>query len=150
MLRVHDGKTVNVGEPVLANAPLGLAQHRDRQVDASDPTGPGILGQRQSGADANFEDTAAYAFGSGNRRPAAALKHGAEHEIVDRCPACVSLGDSSLVEFGPYRRATHTLCTRVPWRRHQRTAAIATPAPVVAVFQAATVLAINPPPSTRA
>ena len=38
-----------------------------------------------------------------DRGLAAALEHGAEHEIVDRRPARIGLGDGVLVEFSPHR-----------------------------------------------
>ena len=132
MLRVHDGEPVDIGEPVLGHALLGLAQHRRREIDADEPVAPGIFGQRQAGADTDFEDAAADALGRGDRGLAAAIEHRTEHEIVDRRPARIGFGDRGLVELS----------------RHQRAAAMAPAAPWV--FAAATVLAIMPPPSTRA
>ena len=62
-----------------------------------------IIGQRNAGADADFEDAPADALGRRDRRLAAALEHLAEHEIVDRRPARIGLGDRALVELARHR-----------------------------------------------
>ena len=59
MLRVHHGERLDIGEPVLAHALLRLAQHRLGIVDADDAVGARIVGQRDAGADADFEDAPA-------------------------------------------------------------------------------------------
>ena len=52
-----------------------------------------IIRQRNAGADADFEDAPADALGRRDRGLAAALEHRAEHEVVDRRPARIGLGD---------------------------------------------------------
>jgi len=59
----------------------------------------GIVRQRYAGADSHLEDASADAFGGGDRCMPAALENRAEHEIIDRRPARVGLGDHLLVEL---------------------------------------------------
>ena len=74
---------------------------------------------------------AADALGRGDRRLAAALEHRAEHEVVDRRPARVGLGDASCVELARHRarralragtrqRAAATLSRAARGRRRAR------------------------------
>src|SRR5262249_25621777 len=50
-------------------------------------------------ADPHLEDASADAFGGGDRGVAAALENRAEHEIINRRPARIRLGDRLLVEL---------------------------------------------------
>ena len=93
-----------------------------------------VIRQRQAGADADFEDAAADAFGRSDPGLAAAIEHRAEHQIVDRRPARIGLGDAGIVEFPP------CVASGAAARRRR----------CLFVAQGGTVLAITPPPSTRA
>ena len=85
-LRVHDCECVHIGKSVLGNAPPGLAQHRLGDIDADQPIGAAVVGQRNAGADADFENAPANPFGRRDRRLAAMFEHASEHEAVDRRP----------------------------------------------------------------
>ena len=63
--------------------------------------------QRNAGADTNFKDASADAFGGGDRGVAAALEHRTEYQIIDRRPAVIRLGDCLLVEID-IREAGHS------------------------------------------
>jgi hypothetical protein len=89
----------------LNSALLRLPQHRLGNIDAANPAVARILRQRDAGADADFQDAAADALGRGDRRVAAAFKHRAEDEIVDRRPPRIGLGDGVGVEVGLRKRA---------------------------------------------
>src|SRR5579884_946716 len=102
--RVHYRESVHIGEPMLGDALLRLAQHRRRYVDADKPVGPAIIRQRQAGADADFEYAPADALGRGDRRLAATLEHRAEYQIVDRRPPRIGFGDGIVVELGRHPR----------------------------------------------
>ena len=99
LLRIHDSKAVNVAKAVLRRAHFGFLQHRDRQIDAGEAIGPRIIGQRQSGANADFEDVAAYPLGGGDRRLAAAVEHRAEYDVIDGSPAGIGFGDRVVIEL---------------------------------------------------
>src|SRR5262249_23047919 len=77
-----------------------VAQHGLGNVDAAKTVGAGIVRQRYAGADSHLEDASADAFGGGDRGMAAALENRAEHEIIDRRPARVSLCDHLPFELG--------------------------------------------------
>src|SRR5262249_22619369 len=64
------------------------------------PTVVGIKRQRDSGADADFEDASADPFGRGHGGVPTALEHSAEDQIVNRRPARIGFGDSKIVEIG--------------------------------------------------
>ena len=103
MLGVHHRQRLDVGQPMLDDAVLRAAQHRRRDVDADQAIFPVVALQRDAGADADFEDAPARCtaspLGGGDRRPPAALKHRAEHQVVDRRPALVSLRDPRAVDI---------------------------------------------------
>src|SRR5499433_675992 len=143
MLGVHDPKSLDVGEPELDDALLCLAQHGLGDVDAAKAVGARIVRQRYAGADPHLEDASADAFGGGDRGVAATLENRAEHEIINRRPARIRLGDRLLVELCA-RQIGHgsvsfspTLCSRP--HQPRAVAAIAIPAsdsryPPVATF----------------
>src|SRR5215469_12109735 len=99
MLGVHDPKPLDIGEPELDDALLCLAQHGLGDVDAAKAVAAGIVRQRYAGTDSHLEDASADTFGGGDRGMTAALENRAEHEIIDRRPARVGLGDRLLVEL---------------------------------------------------
>ena len=103
MLRIHHGKSVDIGQPVLGDARLRLAQHRRREIDTDQAVRPGIAGQGQAGADTDLENAAADALRRLDRSFAAALEHRAEYEIVDRGPAGIGFGDTGFIEFVRHR-----------------------------------------------
>src|SRR5205807_3424836 len=80
------------------NALPGLLQHRLRNIGADDAKVGCVLRQRDAGADADFEHTAADLVGGGDGRLAALAEHAAEHEIVNRRPAIVGGLDHFAVE----------------------------------------------------
>ena len=96
VLGVHDGERLDVPEPELRYALLCLAQHRLGNVDAAQPDIGRIVGQRHPGADADFKNAAADAFGGGDRGVAAVLEHRAEHQVIDRRPSRIGLSIVSL------------------------------------------------------
>src|SRR3954451_155554 len=100
VLRVHDGQRLDIGKSVLGDALGRLAQHRRRDVDADDTVGARIVGQRNAGADTDFENASADALRRRDRGAAAALEHPAEHHIVDRRPARIGLRYCRIVELG--------------------------------------------------
>ena len=75
VLRIHHGEAIDIGQPVLGDTVLGLAQHRRGEIDTGEAVGPGIFRQRQPGADADLEDPAADALGCRDRSLAAAIEH---------------------------------------------------------------------------
>ena len=118
MLGVHHPESLDIGQAELGDPLLRLAQHRLGNVDAANAAGARIIRQRDAGADADLEDAAADAFGGGDRGLPAALEHRAEHEIIDRRPARIGLGNRVLVELGA-RQIGHELapCLATRWRR---------------------------------
>ena len=91
-------KRLDVGKTERAHALLRLAQHRLGDIDAAQFRGGRIIRQRQSGADADIEHPAADPVGFGDGRLAALVEHLAEHQIVDRRPAPISLCDPRAVD----------------------------------------------------
>jgi len=155
MLRVHHRQRLDMGEPMHEHPLVRLAQHRLAVVDTHDPLRGRIIGQRNTGADADVEDAPADALGRGDRSLAAGVENRAEDEIVDRRPARIGLRDRVDVDFARHRprhaylRAVASL-TR-DYETHIRLAPDATPASRTGATRvAATALWINPPPSTRA
>ena len=72
-----------------------------------------IIRQRDAGADADVENAAR------RRRSAAAIEalrprveHRAEHEVIDRRPARIGLGDRVAVDFDRHRRSTSSTAIR--------------------------------------
>ena len=88
-----------MGETILGDALARLAQHRLGEVDADDPAGARVVWQRESRADANLENAPADPLARGDGGAVAALEDLREHDIVDRRPPCVGLGDRLPVEF---------------------------------------------------
>jgi hypothetical protein len=78
---------------------LRLPQHRLGNIDATQFRGPRIIRQRQSGADADIENPSADLVGFRNGRLAAVIENLAEYQIVDRCPALISLCDPRAVDI---------------------------------------------------
>src|SRR5262249_40154780 len=70
-----------------------------RNIDAAESGRRRILRQRQPGADTDIENAAADPVGLGDGRLPAGVEHLAEHEIVDRRPAPVSLFDPLAVDI---------------------------------------------------
>src|SRR4029453_14469884 len=62
-----------------------------------------IISERNAGADANIEDAPADALGGRDRGLAAGVEPRAEHEIVDRRPARVSLRNRVDIDFARHR-----------------------------------------------
>ena len=109
--------------------------------------GPEVL--RRIRADANLKDAPADPLCRRDRRFAPAIEHRTEHQIIDRRPARVGFGDAVLVELNPHKRPRHKASNATaPQRRcvaaSSCASGLATPA------AAAMVLAMKPPPSTRA
>ena len=107
-LRVHDCERVHIGKSVLGNAPLGLAQHRLGDIDADQPIGAAVVGQRNAGADADFENAPANPFGRRDRRLTAMFEHASEHEVVDRRPPRIGPRDRVPIEFRVHPCAPRT------------------------------------------
>src|SRR5262249_30261840 len=99
MLGVHDPKSLDVGEAELDDALLRFAQHGLGDVAAEEAVGARMVRERYAGADPHLEDAAADTFGGGDRGVAATLEDRAEHEIINRRPARIGLGDRLLVEL---------------------------------------------------
>lgn len=114
MLGVHDGERLDIFETEFVDALLRLAQHRLGNVDAVQPEVSGVVGQRQPGAHAHFEDTPADAFGRRDRGVTALLKYRAKHQVIDRRPSRVGFFDRVLVEFGA-RNVSHCLASWLMW-----------------------------------
>src|SRR5262249_46049258 len=93
----------DMGELVLGNALVRLAQHRLAIVDANDAVGRRIIGQRNAGADADVEDAPSDALGRRDPGLAAGVAHRAEDEIVDRAPARIGLCNRVDVDFDRHR-----------------------------------------------
>ena len=147
MLGIHHRKPVDIAQPMLGHARLAL---RSIGAERSTPMRrlvQRIIGQRQAGPDADFENAAADPFGRRDRCFAAALEHRAEYEIVDRRPAGIGPGDRVLVEFvaiAPCRRG------RAPARRRFSAPRPGRPEAPALPSTPRIVLAMMPPPSTRA
>ena len=117
MLGVHDPEPLDVGQSELGDPLLRLAQHRLGDVDAAEAVGARIVRQRYAGADPDLEDAAADAFGGGDRGLPAAFEHRAEHQIIDRRPARIGLGNRLLVELGADKSVMILLLSCARWRR---------------------------------
>src|SRR5215469_8126022 len=103
MLRIHHRQRLHMGELVLRDPLVRLAQHRLAIVDADDAVRWRIVGQRDAGADPDVEDAPADALRRRDRGLAASVEHGAEDEIVDRRPARIGLGNRVDVDFARHR-----------------------------------------------
>jgi hypothetical protein len=103
MLRIHHRQRVDMGEIVLGDPLMRLAQHRLAVVDADDAVLRRIVGQRNAGTDPDIEDAPADALGRRDRGLAAGVEHPAEHEIVDRRPARIGLRNRVDVDFARHR-----------------------------------------------
>src|SRR6185295_20017447 len=95
-----------------------------------------VIGKRNAGADADFQNAPADALRSLDRSFSATLEHLAEDEIVDRRPARVRLFDRV-----PIERVGHS-----PLWRDQTCAATLSRGAATAACAAR----MNPPPSMRA
>ncbi len=131
MLGVHHRQDIDMGELVFGDALDRLAQHRLAQVDADDAVVARVVGQRDAGADADFEDAAAGRaaglFGGGDRRGAAGREHLAEHGVVNRGPARVGALDARFVDVCPHAVPELNRASRPP--RARATAAPSRPTP---------------------
>ena len=146
VLGVHHRQRFDIGETQRAHALLRLAQHRLGNIDAAQFRGARIIRQRQSGADADIENAAADPVGLRDGRLAAVIEHLAEHEIVDRRPAPISLCDPRAVDVcQPCPRPEIFLSAH---RLGERRRSVRAPLPRRAFFAVA--LLMKPPPSTRA
>ena len=103
-LGVHHLERLDVVEPELgrrARAPCAASRS-----EMSTPTmrlSPRVVGQRDAGADADLEDTAADPLGRLDRGAPAALEHRAEHQVVDRRPAVIGLSTAFRLDVDGYR-----------------------------------------------
>ena len=100
--RIHHRQQFDIGELALLNALHRLAQHRLGNVAADQPVHGPIVGQRNAGADADFQDTpalrAAGLFGGGDGRPPPGIEHRAEHQVVNRRPARIGALHAVLID----------------------------------------------------
>ena len=147
ILGVHHRQRFDIGEAESTHALLRPAQHRLGNVHAAQFRGARIIRQRQSGADADVENTPADLVGFRDGRLAAVVEHLAEHQIVDRRPAPIRLFDPLAVDVvSPF--PVPRISTRAhlgEGLRRDRSAA-----PLPSPRSCAVALLMNPPPSTRA
>ena len=103
---IHHRQCFDICEVLLGNALMRLAQHRLRQIDAYQPVLARIIGQRNPGADADFEDAAAGRaaglLGRCDSRAPAGIEHRAEDQVIDRRPARISALDARFVDICPH------------------------------------------------
>ena len=99
MLGVHDPQAFDIAQAEFGDALLRLAQHRRGNIDAAKPAVLRIMRQRNSGADADFENAPADALGGGDRGVPAALEDRAEDEVIDRRPPRIGFGDHLIVQI---------------------------------------------------
>ena len=97
-LGVHHRQRFDIVELVFGDALIRLAQHRLRQIDADDSVPSRIVGQRNPGADADFQNAPALRtarqLGRYDRGAPAGIEHRAEHQIVDRRPERIGALDA--------------------------------------------------------
>src|SRR5262249_29141093 len=99
-LGVHNSETLDIVESPPGDTATRLQQHVRGEIDSEHAAALGIIGQRNSSADADLEDTSANAFAGCNRRPSTSFEYRAEHQIIDGRPSRIDLGDSVSVDIG--------------------------------------------------
>jgi hypothetical protein len=101
-LGIHDGETLDIVESPPGDAATRLQQHVRGEIDSEHAAALGIIGQRNSGADADLEDSPANAFAGSNRRPSTSFEYRTKHQIIDGRPSRIDLGDSVSVDIGSH------------------------------------------------
>src|SRR6202048_4385941 len=106
LLRVHDGERLDMRQPVRGNARMRLAQHWLAIIDPDQPVCSRVIGQRNPGADPDFKNASADALGSCNRGLAAGVEHRPEHEVIERRPTRIRLGNRADVDLARHAPVT--------------------------------------------
>ena len=139
---VHHRDRFDVGQFLFDHALMRLAQHGLGDIDADDAIDARVAGQRNAGADADFQNApaggAAELLRRRDRFLPSALEHRAEHQVIDRRPARIGAFHALLVDIAPHDEGYPGAAA----------AALAVSARNAAL--AATALLMKPPPSTRA
>src|SRR5262249_52433310 len=76
--------------------------HMRGEIDPKHAAAVGVIGQRDSGAYTDLENSSADAFAGSNRRPSAPFEYRAEHQIIDWRPSRIDLCDSISVDIGSH------------------------------------------------
>src|SRR5215831_15094030 len=92
------------------------------EIDPKHAAAVGVIGQRDSGADTDLENSSANAFAGSYRCPSAPFKYRAEHQIIDGRPSRIDLRDSISVDIGGHHvsRSSPISGQHLRWRRNAR------------------------------
>ena len=109
MLGIHYLQSDHVAERELRHPLLRLAQHGLREIDSDDAIFGGVVGKRDSGSNADFENPSADSLRCRDRRLTPAIEHCTEYQIVDRSPACIRLLYGNRVEICSHSCSNYAL-----------------------------------------
>jgi hypothetical protein len=99
MLGIHHLELLDIGETKVCNPPPRLTEHRFGQIYPNYAMLAGVVGERDAGAHAHFENPPSDPVGRGDRCLTPAGEHAPEDQILDRRPARIGLLQRDQVEF---------------------------------------------------
>src|SRR5208282_34904 len=107
----------DIAQAQLMDPRMRLAQHWLGEVGADKARGARITGQRNAGANPDFEDAAAGAFRRLDGGAPGAREERAQNKIIDWRPARIGLLDRAVVEFSRHCSSTVPLHREIAMRQ---------------------------------